>query len=626
MSVSEPDWQATLEELHARYRGLRDGRVADYIPELARADPDSFGVCIVTADGQVHAAGDCDRPLTLQSISKPFTFGMALEDHGRDEVLARVGVEATGDPFDSIIKLDTRTRRPHNPMVNAGAIATTSLLRGAGPTARLIRLLEGFRRYVGREVLIDTPVYVSERTTGHRNRAIAHLMLHVGMIDGSVEEALDLYFQQCSIRVTCRELALMAATLANGGVNPCTQERALDPRYLRDVLSVMFTSGLYDASGQWAYRVGLPAKSGVSGGLLAVVPGRLGIGICSPPLDERGNSVRALRVCEDLSRRLGLHAFDASLARAAPDRARLEATLAGVHRDALDLREGALASYIPALADVDPDAFAVALCTADGQTLVAGDHARRFTLQSVANPFCYGLALEHGGRDLVERFVNVEPSGNPFNAIALDPRTNRPSNPMINAGAIGVAALQPGADAGERLRRLLDRLARFAGRPLEVDARVFDSEWAAADRNRSIAYLMRNFGMLAGGDLDGALRLYMQSCSVLVDCRDLAIMAATLANGGVNPVTGAQALAPEHLRDVLSVMLTCGMNEYAGEWTYRVGLPAKSGVGGGVLAVVPGALGIAVFSPRLDARGNSVRGLRVCEALARGLGLHAFER
>lgn len=619
-------WQTTLDELHARYRDLRDGKVADYIPELARADPDSFGICIVTSDGQVHAVGDCDRPLTLQSISKPFAHGMALEDRGRDEVLERVGVEATGDPFDSIIKLDTRTRRPHNPMVNAGAIATTSLLRGPDPTSRLVRLLDGFRRYVGREVLIDTPVYVSERTTGHRNRAIAHLMLHVGMIDGSVDEALDLYFQQCAIRVTCRDLAVMAATLANGGVNPLTGERALDPRYLRDVLSVMFTSGLYDGSGQGAYRIGLPAKSGVSGGLLAVVPGRLGIGICSPPIDERGNSVRALRVCEDLSRRFGLHALDSPLTRPAPDLARVGATLADVHRDALDQREGALASYIPALAEVDPDAFAVALCTVDGRTLVVGDHERRFTLQSIANPFCYGLALEQAGREQVERFVGVEPSGNPFNAITLDPRTNRPPNPMINAGAIGVAALQPGGDAPERLRRLLERLARFVGRPLGVDVHVLESEWATADRNRSIAYLMRNFGMLAGGDLDGALRLYMQSCSVLVDCRDLSIMAATLANGGVNPVTGARALAPEHLRDVLSVMLTCGMNEYAGEWTYRVGLPAKSGVGGGVLAVVPGALGIAVFSPRLDARGNSVRGLRVCEALARRLGLHVFDR
>jgi glutaminase A len=418
----------------------------------------------------------------------------------------------------------------------------------------------------------------------------------------------------------------MAATLANGGVNPHTRERALDPRYLRDVLSVMFTSGLYDASGQGAYRIGLPAKSGVSGGLLAVVPGRLGIGIWSPPIDERGNSVRALRVCEDLSRRFGLHALASSPPRPALDRAALEVTLVAVHQEARDARDGALATYIPALAEVDPDAFAVALCTVDGHTLVAGDHGRRFTLQSVANPFCYGLALEQRGRELVERFVNVEPSGNPFNAIALDPRTNRPPNPMINAGAIGIAALQPGADPDDRLRRLLDRLAPFAGRPLDLDHAVLDSEWATADRNRSIAYLMRNFGMLAGGDLDGALRLYLQSCAVLVDCRDLAIMAGTLANGGVNPVTGALALAPEHLRDVLSVMLTCGMNEWAGEWTYRVGLPAKSGVGGGVLAVVPGALGIAVFSPRLDARGNSVRGLRVCEALAQRLRLHVFER
>lgn len=640
-----PALQAVLEGLHARHAALTEGAVASYIPELAKADPSWFGVAVATIDGQVHGAGDHERPFTIQSISKVMAYGLALEDHGRDEVLARVGVEPTGDAFDSIIKLDAATKRPHNPMVNAGAIAVTSMIRGADPTERLNRALGALARYAGREVLVDMPVFMSERTSGHRNRAIAHLMRNFGMLEASVDDTLDLYFALCAARVTCRDLAVMAATLANGGVNPLTGEQALAPAYIRDLLSVMFTCGLYDQAGQWAYTVGLPAKSGVSGGLLAVVPGVLGIGIFSPPLDARGNSVRAVRVCEDLSRRFGLHVFDAwmrgrgeptassiepladAVARgddASPRRA-LRGELRALHDELAPARDGHVCSYIPALAEVDPDAFAIAVCTVDGQVLAVGDAERRFTIQSIANPFAYGLALEARGREEVLRWVDVEPSGNPFNAIALGARTDRPQNPLINAGAIGVAALQPGADGPARLARMLERLGGFAGRALAIDEAAFASELATADRNRAIAYLMRNLGVLAG-DLDAALELYLRCCSVTVDARDLAVMAATLAGGGRNPLTGGQALAPEYLRDVLSVMSICGLNEAAGEWAYRVGLPAKSGVGGGVLAVVPGLIGVGIYSPRLDARGNSVRGVRACERLAERLRLHVFDQ
>ena len=301
---------AALPELYERYRGLGEGRVADYIPQLATADPDWFSICAATVGGEQFAVGDADARFTLQSISKPFVFGLALEDHGRDRISERVGVEPTGDAFNSIIRLDDRSHRPHNPMVNAGAIAVTSSLEGGGPTERLNRMLAMFGRYLGHDVTVDMSVFMSERTTGHRNRAIAHLMVNFGMLDGSVDEALDLYFQQCSVTATCRDLALMAATLANAGVNPVTGERAVDTRYVRDLLSVMFTCGLYDYTGEWAYRVGLPAKSGVGGGILVVVPGVLGLGVFSPPLDTHGNSVRGVRVCADLSRELRLHVFD----------------------------------------------------------------------------------------------------------------------------------------------------------------------------------------------------------------------------------------------------------------------------------------------------------------------------
>jgi len=303
---------AALNELHLKYRELDEGMVADYIPELARALPQSFSVCVVTADGQVYEVGDYDQRFTIQSISKPFVYGMALQDRGREAVMQRVGVEPTGDAFNSIIKLDS-ANRPHNPCVNAGAIATTSMIKGDDPTQRLNRVLDTFRRYVGHHVDVDMSVFMSERTSGHRNRAIAHLMLNFGMISDNVEQILDLYFQQCSILVTCRDLAVMGATLANGGVNPLTGERALDENHIRDILTVMYTCGMYDYAGQWAYEVGLPAKSGVAGGIVAVVPNQLGIGVYSPPLDSRGNSVRGIRVCEDLSQNFGMHLFDALL-------------------------------------------------------------------------------------------------------------------------------------------------------------------------------------------------------------------------------------------------------------------------------------------------------------------------
>jgi glutaminase len=305
-----PVLENLLSELYDKYKSLMHGRLANYIPELAKADPNWFGICVVTVDGQVYEVGDYEQLFTIQSISKAFVYGLALEEHGRDYVLTKVGVEPTGDAFNSIIQLEESSKRPYNPMVNAGAIATTSLIKGSSPSERLNCLLSMFERYVGHNLFIDMPVFLSERTTGHRNRAMAHLMLNFGMIDEKIDEALDLYFQQCSVMVNCRDLATMAATLANCGINPITQQRAVEARYIRDILTVMYTCGMYNVAGQWAYKVGLPAKSGVSGGIIVVVPQKMGIAVFSPPLDSHGSSVRGMRVCEDLSERIGLHMFD----------------------------------------------------------------------------------------------------------------------------------------------------------------------------------------------------------------------------------------------------------------------------------------------------------------------------
>ena len=307
--------QRFLDELYERYRTLDEGRLASYIPELTKADKDWFGISVVTTDGSVFEVGDVGQAFTIQSISKVFAYGLALEDRGREELLDRVGVEPTGDPFNSLIRLDEDSKRPFNPMINAGAIATTGLINGTDPTDKLNRLLAMFERYLGHDVVIDMPTFMSERSTGHRNRAMAHLMLNFDMIGHDIDSALDLYFQQCSVMVNCQDLAMMAATLANRGRQPVTGASALKEGYVRDLLSVMYTCGMYNRAGEWAYRVGIPAKSGVSGGIIAVVPGKAGIATFSPLIDKNGNSVRGLRVFEALSQEYGLHLFDLSMGR-----------------------------------------------------------------------------------------------------------------------------------------------------------------------------------------------------------------------------------------------------------------------------------------------------------------------
>jgi glutaminase len=298
-----------LRELHAKYADLDNGQVANYIPELAKADPKWFGISVVTTDGMVFEVGDHDRLFTIQSISKPFVYGLALEDHGLEAVLNKVGVEPTGEAFNAIV-LDERSNRPFNPMVNAGAIATADLILGKDFPERVGRLLQMLGRYCGRDLYIDNAVFLSERATGHRNRAIAHLMLNFGMMSERMSDSLELYFQQCSVMVHCHDLAVMGATLANGGLNPLTGQRAIQQQYVKNLLSIMLSCGMYDYAGEWAYRVGIPAKSGVGGGIVAVVPGQFGIGIFSPRLDVKGNSARGIAVCQELSDRFGLHCFE----------------------------------------------------------------------------------------------------------------------------------------------------------------------------------------------------------------------------------------------------------------------------------------------------------------------------
>ncbi len=298
-----------LKDLIKKYSAEKSGAQASYIPELAKVNPDYFGIAVVTVEGDVYSAGSVEQNFTLQSASKPFVYGMALEEHGREFIRSRVGVEPSGEAFNSIVELEKNTHRPYNPMINSGAIAISSFIQDKGKAKRLERILNLFSDYVNHPVSIDESVFLSEKKTAHRNRSIAHLLRHFDVIGDDIDESLDLYFKQCSVLVNTHDLAAMAATLANNGVQPKSQKRVIKEEYVSDILSLMFTCGMYDTAGEWAYTVGLPAKSGVSGCILAVVPGKMGIAAYSPLIDQHGHSVRSVKAIKDLVQKYNLNIF-----------------------------------------------------------------------------------------------------------------------------------------------------------------------------------------------------------------------------------------------------------------------------------------------------------------------------
>ena len=303
--------QRYLDDIVAEYAPVTDGALADYIPELTEVDPTGFGLTLSASDGYLYQAGDAQTEFTIQSISKPFTYALALELAGQDAVDAKIGVEPSGDAFNEI-SVDEKTKTPKNAMINAGAIAAVSLIPGATPDERFARIQDFYSACAGRPLELDEAVYRSEKATGNRNRAIAYMLTSFGVLEDDPDEVLDVYFRQCSLRVTSVDLARMAATLARGGVNPQTGRRVADSKVVQRTLSVMVTCGMYNGAGDWVSAVGMPAKSGVGGGILAVLPGQLGIGVYSPLLDGRGNSVRGVLVCRALSDRLGLHFLNVS--------------------------------------------------------------------------------------------------------------------------------------------------------------------------------------------------------------------------------------------------------------------------------------------------------------------------
>jgi len=299
-----------LSACHDDFTADNSGEVANYIPELGKANPGHFGISLATLDGHVYETGDSRVPFTIQSISKPFVFALALDRLGAARVEGIIGVEPSGDPFNSI-RLNSENH-PFNPMVNAGAITCSGLILEAAGDAAFETIRHALSRFAGRELGVDEAVYTSESASGDRNRAIGFLLRNSGVIREDVRKVLDIYFRQCSVLVTARDAAIMAATLANRGTNPVTGEQVITPYAISRTLAVMTSSGMYDYAGEWIYRVGIPAKSGVGGGILAALPARLGLGSYSPRLDTHGNSVRGIKVCEALSSHYGLHMLSRS--------------------------------------------------------------------------------------------------------------------------------------------------------------------------------------------------------------------------------------------------------------------------------------------------------------------------
>jgi len=302
-------YQSALDAAYAKFKDLQEGKNADYIPALAKVDPNIFGIALVTTDGKVYTSGDITSEVSIQSISKVFTMAKVMEEQGPDAILNNMGVDATGQAFNSIVAVEQYKGSEMNAMVNPGAITATSMVSGASRDEIWNKILGTYADFAGRTLTVNQEVFKSEAETNQRNQAIAMLMYAYGHIKDNPLQACDIYTEQCSVNVNAKDLAEMAATLANGGRNPVTGKQCMNTANVPKVLAVMATAGLYDDSGKWFYTTGLPAKSGVGGGILAVCPGKFGIAVISPPLDGAGNSVKAQKAIAEVSNTLGANPY-----------------------------------------------------------------------------------------------------------------------------------------------------------------------------------------------------------------------------------------------------------------------------------------------------------------------------
>ncbi|MCG3113781.1 MAG: glutaminase A [Candidatus Manganitrophus sp. SB1] len=309
VSTDSATLKRLVQEAYAEFKDVKEGKPADYIPELAKVPPDLFGVVIVTAEGEIYTAGDVDHPFTIQSVSKPFTAALVMQEQGDEAIEEKIGVEPTGQKFNSILATQIMEDISANPLVNSGAIAAVSMVRAKSAGERFNKILHFYDHFSGTKLKVIEEVYKSEAATNQRNRAHAYILEAEERIYSDPIEAVDVYTRQCSIGVTAKQLAVMGATLANNGVNPITQEKVLDPSHVPKVLALMMMAGFYDESGEWAYTAGLPAKTGVGGGIVAVVPGKMAIVGFSPRVNDAGNSVRSAKAIEYIAQRLGANVF-----------------------------------------------------------------------------------------------------------------------------------------------------------------------------------------------------------------------------------------------------------------------------------------------------------------------------
>lgn len=312
VELSAANIETALQSAYSKYKVLKEGANADYIPALAKVDSNLFGIALVTVDGKVYSVGDIKSEVSIQSISKVFTMALVMDESGVESIANNMGVDATGQVFNSIVAIEQYKGAEMNALVNPGAIAATSMVKGDNYDGIWNKILDKYSDFAGRKLTVLEDVYQSEAATNQRNRAIAALMSAYGHITTDPVRATDIYTRQCSVGVNAKDLAQMAATLANAGKNPVSGKQVMNAENVPETLAVMATAGLYDDSGKWLYRTGLPAKSGVGGGIIAVAPGKFGIAVISPPLDAAGNSVRAQKAIADISNALGGNPYQVS--------------------------------------------------------------------------------------------------------------------------------------------------------------------------------------------------------------------------------------------------------------------------------------------------------------------------
>ena len=933
-----PQWAHFTAHVQDVYETVKasttGGKVASYIPQLARIDGDMFGVAVCTINSQHCAYGDTEEYFSLQSCSKAITYGIVVENYGTEYVHRHVGREPSGRNFNELALNDRNL--PHNPMINAGAIMCCSLVKPDLSLADRFQYVATIWQKLAGNTRIEynNAVYHSERGSADRNFCLGHLMQEKGAFPPGTNliEALEFYFMCCSFEITCSQLAVVAATLANDGICPVTSTRIFSTATVRNILSLMYSCGMYDYSGEFAFRMGFPCKSGVGGGLMTVIPGKMGIATWSPRLDVLGNSVSGIETFRLLGKRFNLHVYDQSgitlrsvsdykklepvasspviaaktlAARSASSKAavlrrmdisskaaaaadtstatvtsdhsgltaeEISATLAtkesdsiiflfaacrgdmeqvrkmvarGVHcntadydsrtalhlaaceghtqlieylmsrgadtsiqdrfgntalddtrlprwprsslsearssapnsdtvyallqsprvpenpvsiivqqnpsineklarcffayceggyvnkkalfdlfvrsgmgaknaqtarlfglttavaggggvdvalamtiktmesvdmsvsdfvafasaneevvirvltghlcipefpqfskriasiyRQLLEDTHGELSQHLPDLKRANPDHFGIALCSVDGQLASFGDAQVHACVHAISKPITYAIVLEQLSKEArehehieIEKFIGLEPSGRGHSDIVLD-QHGRPHNALINAGSIMACSLLKGGDNLDS-REMSDRFdyCMEVWKKLTGDAypgfsnTVYLNQMSSADRAHCLAYFMRGKRSFPNGgeeDIEEVLRLFFQMYSIELNCEQLSIVAATLANDGVCPVTQKRIFGPSTIRKVLSILASCGMYEFSGEFAFKIGLPAKSGASGFLLVVVPRVTGFCVYSPRLDGEGNSVRGMRFCEEITAAYEFHAF--